>query len=145
MFHIFPFECQLLIGILHVFFYCLEIKSASSHFEASLCFSHGYNCFPQNQKNPASTHRQTEECQEREVCCTDQWRRASAHNVFKQDPEYFQETRTVRIPKCYMDLNILLLLGPSAGPLASCSSVPSHVLVVDPMRGTASFVSVWMT
>jgi len=144
--HVFSFKCQVLIGMLHVFFLFLGNKSTSSHLEALLYFRHGCNHSPQNQENPASTHRRTKECQEREVCCIDQWCRASAYHVFEQDPEYFQDTRTVRIPKCYMDFNtLLLLLGLSAGHLASCSSVPSRVLVVNPLCGTALFVSVWMT
>ena len=42
---------------------------------------------------------------------------------------------------CYMDFNTLLLLGLSAGLLASCSSVTSRVLAVDPTHGTVLFVS----
>ena len=44
-------------------------------------------------------------------------------------------------PNCYMDFNTLLLLGLSAGLLASCSSVTSRVLAVDPTHGTVLFVS----
>ena len=48
----------------------------------------------------------------------------------------------VRILQRYLDFNTLLLLGLSAGLLASCSSVISRVLVVDLLHGTVSFVSV---
>ena len=89
---------------------------------------------------PRLTDEQKNARRERFVALTNDVEQARTM-YFKQDPEYFQETRTVRILKCYVDLNILLLLGLSAGPLASCSSVPSHVLVVDPMHGTALFVS----
>ena len=63
------------------------------------------------------------------------------HHVFEQDPEHLQEARTVCILQRYMDFNTILL-GLSAGLLASCSSVILRVLVVDLLHGTVSFVSV---
>ena len=146
MVHIFSF--QLLVtywlecGM--YFFYSLVIN-VPVHGSPFAHWLHGSNHFPKNKKNLALTHRRTEERQEREICCIDKWRRASTHHVCKQGSEHFQETRSVHSPKCYMDSDTLLLLGLSAGLLASCSSVTSHVLVVNPLHGTASFMSIWTT
>jgi len=131
------------------FFYSLVIKVPLHrwrlHSSSFAHWPHGSNHFPKNKKNPASTHRWTEEHQERVICCIDKWCQASTHDVCEQGSEHFQETRSVHIPKCYMDSDTLLLLGLSAGLLASCSSVTSHMLVIDPLHGTASFTSIWTT
>ena len=128
----------------------LGYKSAFSHLEVSPCFplfpfTHGPNHLLENKKNPASTHRWTEEKQKGEIHCVDERRWTSTRHVFEQDPEHLQEARTVRILQRYLDFNTLLLLGLSAGLLASCSSVISCILVVDLLHGTVSFVSVWTT